>query len=63
MLKAIAISAVITAAIAAVIGSQGTSAGPLAIDALSVGTTRIFWSWPLFLAGSGLSWSLVLLQR
>ncbi len=63
MLKAILVSSVVTAAVAAVVGAQGTSAGPLAIESFDLGTMRVFWSWPLFLAGSGLAWGLILLQR
>ncbi len=63
MLKAIILSSIVTGAVAAVIGAQGTSAGPLAIEAIMLGTTRVFWSWPLFITGFGLAWGLILLQR
>lgn len=63
MVKAMSLGAVLTGSIALVIGSQGTSAGPLAVQPLDMGDYRIFWSWPLFCAGSGLAWGLMLLQR
>ena len=63
MVKAIGLGAILTGSIALVVGSQGTSGGPLAVQALDVGDYRIFWSWPLFCAGTGLSWGLMLLQR
>lgn len=63
LLKAMVIAAVLTGCVAIVIGSQGTSAGQLQIHAMTVGGARIFWSWPMFLAGTGLSWGLFLLQR
>ena len=45
------------------IGSQGTSAGPLAIHLVAIADAKIYWSWPVFLSGSGLAWGLMLLQR
>ena len=63
LLKAVMLGAILSATIGLVIGSQGTSAGPLAIHLISVADARIFWSWPIFLSGSGLSWGLMLLQR
>lgn len=63
LLKAMIIAAVVTGCVAIVIGSQGTSAGQLAIQPMSVGDVKLYWSWPIFLAGSGLSWGLMLLQR
>lgn len=63
MVKAIGFGAVLTGLVALVVGSQGTSAGPLAVQPFEVGDVRIFWSWPLFCASSGLGWALLLLQR
>lgn len=63
LLKAFTLGAILSATIGLVIGSQGTSAGPLAIQLVSVADARIFWSWPIFLSGSGLAWGLMLLQR
>lgn len=63
MAKAIVLSAIVTWCIALVIGSQGTSGGALAIQSLQVIDYKIYWSWPLFLSGSGLAWGLILLQR
>jgi len=63
MVKAMGLGAILTCSIALVIGSQGTSAGPLAVEPLQVAEYRLYWSWPLFAAGTGLSWGLMLLQR
>ncbi|MFN4239068.1 MAG: hypothetical protein ACK4E5_00330 [Erythrobacter cryptus] len=62
-IKAASFGAVLSAIIALVIGSQGTSAGPLAIHAVALAETRFYWSWPIFFSGSGLAWGLMLLQR
>lgn len=63
VLKAIGLGAVLTGSVALIIGSQGSSGGHLAIHAMAVGDYKIFWSWPMFLTGTGLSWGLMLLQR
>ncbi|MEP3052067.1 MAG: hypothetical protein ABJP48_04915 [Erythrobacter sp.] len=62
-LKAAILGAVLTATIALVIGSQGSSGGQLAIHNMRVGDFQLFWSWPLFLGGTGLAWALMLMQR
>ncbi|WP_296721836.1 hypothetical protein [Erythrobacter sp.] len=63
MLKAFIFGALMSAAIGLVIGSQGTSAGPLAIHMVAIADAKVYWSWPVFLSGSGLAWGLMLLQR
>lgn len=63
VLKAVVLGAVLTGVVAVVVGSQGSSGGALAIHAMPVGDQRVFWSWPLFLTGTGLSWGLLTLQR
>ncbi|MEP0189342.1 MAG: hypothetical protein ABJP70_03310 [Erythrobacter sp.] len=63
VLKAIFIGLVLSCCIATVIGSQGSSGGPLGIQSLMVADYRVYWSFSLFLAGTGLSWGLMLLQR
>jgi hypothetical protein len=62
-LKAFTLGAILSVTIGLVIGSQGTSAGPLAIHLVSLAEAKIYWSWPVFLSGSGLAWGLMLLQR
>lgn len=63
MFKAMALGVILTGCVALVIGSQGSSGGFLAIHSMALGDYKMFWSWPLFLSGSGLSWGLILLQR
>lgn len=63
VIKSVVFGAILSAAIALVIGSQGTSAGPLAIHVVSLADVRMFWSWPVFFTGTGLSFALMLLQR
>jgi hypothetical protein len=63
MIKALIFGAILTATIALVIGSQGISAGPLAIHLVQAAEIRFYWSWPVFVSGSGLAWGIMLLQR
>jgi hypothetical protein len=62
-LKALMLGVILSVTIGLVIGSQGTSAGPLAIQLVSLADAKIYWSWPVFLSGTGLAWGLMLLQR
>jgi len=63
LIKAMTFGAVLSGAIALVIGSQGATAGPLAIHAVHIAEAKLFWSWPIFFSGSGLTWGIMLLQR
>lgn len=63
MIKALGLGVILTGSIALIVGSQGSSAGPLMVEALRVGGCKLYWSWPLFGAGSGLAYGLILLQR
>lgn len=63
LLKAIFIAAVVTGTIALVIGSQGTTAGPMAIESFHLAGKKLYWSWPVFFSGTGLFWGLMVLQR
>lgn len=63
LIKSLVFGAILSAAVAMVIGSQGTSAGPLAIHQIMVSDAHVYWSWPIFFSGSGLTFGLLLLQR
>ncbi len=63
MFKAIGLGAVLTWSIALVIGSQGSSGGSLLVHPMHVGDYSVYWSWPLFCVGTGLSWGIMALQR
>ena len=62
-LKAATLGAVLSATVALVVGSQGTSGGQLAVQLIRAGDLEVYWSWPLFFSGTGLAWALMLLQR
>ncbi|MEO0589908.1 MAG: hypothetical protein AAFZ11_05030 [Pseudomonadota bacterium] len=63
VVKAIALGAILTGTVALVVGSQGSSAGALAVHEMRMGDFEIYWSWPLFIAGTVLSWGIMWLQR
>jgi hypothetical protein len=63
LIKSLTFGAILSAAVALVIGSQGTSGGALAIHLVAVADAQVYWSWPVFFSGSGLSFGLLLLQR
>jgi hypothetical protein len=63
LIKAIILGCILTGVVAVVVGSQGSSGGALAVHSMAIADYRIFWSWPLFVLGSGLSWGIMLLQR
>lgn len=63
LIKSVTLGAILSATIALIVGSQGTSAGPLAIHLVEVFDVWLYWSWPVFFSGTGLSFGLLLLQR
>lgn len=63
MIKAIILGCILTGVVAVVVGVQGSSGGALAVHSMAVGDHRIYWSWPLFVLGSALSWGIMWLQR
>lgn len=63
LLKAVPLGVILTWVVALVIGSTGSSGGQLAIHHMQMGEVTILWSWPLFLAGTGLAWGLLIMQR
>ncbi|MFO6446634.1 hypothetical protein ACLBKU_05760 [Erythrobacter sp. NE805] len=63
MIKAMMLGAVLSGVLALVIGSQGSSAGPLAIHPVTVADMKLYWSWPIFFCGSGLAFGIIWLQR
>ena len=62
-IKAAGLGGVLTGVISLIIGSQGSSGGQLAIHMMEAGQYGLYWSWPLFLAGTGLAWGLLIMQR
>ena len=67
LLKAIPFGVFLTLIVALFMGSGGVTGGPLGIRGFDVEIAaleiafRLYWSWILFLAGTGLTWALLLM--
>lgn len=71
VIKAMLLGAILAGVFSLVVGLQGSTAGLLYIHPVEVPMSKIhsmnlhnftfYWSWPLFLAGSGLAWALILM--
>ena len=63
LLKAIPIGIVLAFVVALFIGSGGSSGGLLNGQLVTVQDFEFYWSWPLFLLGTALSFGLFLLME
>ncbi len=59
LFKAIPLGAFLTLAVALAIGSAGSAGGVLEVFGFMVEGQRLYWSWSMFLAATGLSWALL----
>lgn len=62
LFKAIPFGVFLTLVLALFIGAGGSGGGALEVFGFSVEGYRLYWSWVLFCAGTGLAWVLMLLQ-
>jgi hypothetical protein len=58
LIKGVIPGAVFAWIVSFLIGSSGSTGGVLAIDDVALAGFDFYWSWPLFLAGTGLSWAI-----
>lgn len=63
LFKAVPLGGILTFVVALTIGSQGSHGGQLAIFRAEIYQYDMWWSWPLFFAGTGLAWGLMIIQR
>lgn len=61
LFKAIPLGVLLTLVVAMFIGSGGSSAGVLNVFGFTVEGFRLYWSWMLFCAATGLAWGLLLM--
>jgi hypothetical protein len=61
--KAVPLGGILTYVVALVVGSQGSRGGHLAIFRQEIYQYDLWWSWPLFFAGTGLAWGIMAMQR
>ena len=62
-LKAIILGAVLAFVVSLFIGSGGSSGGLLNVHPVTIEGYQFYWSWPLFLVGTGLSFGIFLLME
>lgn len=62
LIKAIPFGIFLTVLVALFIGSGGGTGGTLAIRQVEVMDIELYWSWYLFLGGTGLTWVLLLMM-
>ena len=62
-LKAVTLGIILTMVVAYVIGSGGSSAGFLNVRGVTVNDIHFFWSWALFLIGTGISFGILLMME
>jgi len=62
-LKAIVLGAVLAFIVSLFIGSGGSSGGMLHVRYVEVSTYAFYWSWPLFVVGTALSFGIFLLME
>lgn len=61
--KAALLGALLTFVVAGVIGSGGSSGGMLSVRGFTVQDMHFFWSWALFLIGTGISFGILLMME
>lgn len=59
MVKGVILGAILTLVVCYVFGSMHSTAGYLNVFSQTIHGVRIFWSWMLFVAASGLCWALL----
>jgi hypothetical protein len=62
-LKAIVLGAFLALIVSLFVGSGGSTGGYLNVRHVFVSTYDFYWSWPLFLVGTGLSFGLFLMME
>jgi hypothetical protein len=63
VVKALPLGAILSGVVSLLVGSQGSHGGQMAIFLAEISHHSFYWSWPLFFAGTGLAWGIMLLQR
>ena len=61
LLKAIALGIVLAFVVSLFIGSGGSTGGLLHVFQVNAGDVEFYWSWPVFVVGTGLSFGVFLL--
>ncbi len=59
LVKALVIGGFLTWLFALVLGSNHTKGGWLSIHQMTVASHQVYWSWPLFVATTGVAWAIL----
>jgi hypothetical protein len=62
-LKSIVLGAALAFIVSLFIGSGGGTGGPLNVRSYTIEEVQFFWSWPLFVIGTALSFGILLLME
>ena len=63
LLKSIVLGAVLAFIVSLFIGSGGSSGGVLSVKSYTIEGVSFYWSWMLFVAGTALSFGLMLMMK
>lgn len=63
LIKALFMGGILTFVVSALIHSGGSKGGVLNIHQLAIAGHGLDWSWPLFIASTGLAWGIMLMMR
>ena len=63
LIKAVPLGFILSFVIALIVGSQGSRGGQLMIYRAEIYQYEMWWSWPVFIFGTGLAWGIMMLQR
>lgn len=63
LIKALLMGGILTFVVSTVINSGGSKGGFLNIHELAIAGHAFDWSWPLFIAATGLAWGIMLMMR
>jgi hypothetical protein len=63
MVKGLMGGGALTLVVSLVLGSQGSRGAFLNIQDVMLGNVHIWWSWPLFLASSGIAWGIMTMMK
>lgn len=59
LIKAIVVGGVLTWLVSLVLGTNNANTGWLAVHQMVISNYKVFWSWPLFVAATGIAWAII----
>ena len=59
LIKAVVLGGVLTWLVSLVLGTNHANTGWLSVHQMTVADYKIYWSWPLFVAATGIAWAVL----